>query len=88
MTGDHSDNMNYWVDFYSNDHQKDLSVEAELVSYGLVETKLRGDFIMEDPEFDIKVACDSEDNIYELTEEEQRRVTEILNNLYWNETLY
>lgn len=88
MSGDYSKNMNYWIDFYSNDHQKDLSVEAELISYGSVLTELEGDIILEDPEFKILAVLDDEDVAYELSDEEKRRVVEILNNLYWNETLY
>ena len=88
MSGAYRKTMNYWIDFYSNDHQKDLSVEAELISYGSVLTELEGDIILEDPEFEITVVLDDEDVAYELSKEETRRVVEILNNLYWNETLY
>lgn len=88
MSADGSNNMNYWVDFYSNDHQIDLSIEATLVDYGFVVTKFGYDEIGEDPEFRIEQVMDSEDNIYELSKEEKALVIQILNNVYWNETLY
>lgn len=88
MTGDGHKNMNYWVDFYSNDWQKDLSIEATLVEYGLAVFEAGQEYIEEDPEFRIETVVDSEDLPYELSEEEKRRVLEILTNVYWNETLY
>lgn len=88
MTGDGSRNMNYWVDFYSNDWKKDLSIEATLTDYGFVNEKFGELVIQEEPEFRIETVVDSEDLPYELSEEEKRRVLEILNNVYWNETLY
>lgn len=88
MTGDGSNNMNYWVDFYSNDHQKDLSIEAELVSYGFAVTSDGFDEIIEDPKFKILLVEDYEGETYTLSDEETYRTMEILNNLYWNETLY
>jgi hypothetical protein len=88
VSADGSNNMNYWVDFYSNDYQIDLSIEATLVDYGVVVTFDGFDEIKEDPEFRIEQIMDSEDNTYDLSEEEEAAVIQILNNVYWNETLY
>lgn len=80
--------MEYDIDFYSNDHQVDLMITAELVDYGTYKRGVNYFEIIEDPEYKITRVADSEDNLKDLSEEEVRRVLEILCNVYWSETRY
>lgn len=84
MSGDYINNNEITIDFYSNDHQKDLTVEADIISYG--EGKLEGNYfvVTQDPEFAILAVYDDEDVSHNLSPEESDRVDEILDNVYWN----
>jgi hypothetical protein len=78
------DNDEYDVDFYSNDLQKDLTVEAKLISYGEWATGLDYFDILEEPVFRVNSVADYEGVEVGITTEEEARVQEILNNMYWN----
>lgn len=79
----------YDIDFYSNDHQMDVFVTAEMVEHGKF-TKGKDYFdVHEDPDFKIISVVEPDENKpVELSKEELRRVTEILCNIYWNSIQY
>lgn len=85
---DDNNGVTYNIDFYSNDWRRDLMIEADLFTEGQHELVDGVHEIDEDPTFVVTSVTDSEDLPFELSEEELRRVTEILCNVYWNTTLY
>lgn len=80
--------MGYDIDFYSNDHQMDLMITAELVDYGHYTKDQHFFDIFQDPDFKITRVSDSEDNLKDLSKEEIRRVIEVFCNIYWSEIKY
>lgn len=78
------DSDEYDVDFYSNDLQKDLTVQAKLISYGEWATGLDYFDILEEPVFRINLVTDYDGVEVDITPEEVTRVQEILNNVYWD----
>lgn len=78
------DSDEYDVDFYSNDLQKDLMVQAKLVGYGEWATGADYFDILEEPVFRIDLVTDYDGVEVDITTEEVTRVQEILNNIYWN----
>lgn len=76
--------MEETIDFYSNDLQIDLQVEATLVSYGEYLEKPDYLDVLSDPKYRIESIQDYEGIPHKLSDEETRRVHEILNNIYWS----
>lgn len=76
----------YDVDFYSNDHQMDVMVQAKLTGEGKFKDYPSEGYyeILEEPSFNIEAVFNDESTEVDLSKEETRRVEEVLRNMYWN----